>query len=131
MVNQNGPLDRSEITVDGKYSFREGRRGDRKANGWADDDEIPTFVLEYEGKQMGAAHGSLCFIILIQVFDENRGQGTKFIELWEKYATNKGCSELEVSAVGNEKLQHILEKKRCFSVRKTDEYGEKEYFKKI
>ncbi len=65
---------------DRRYVFREGRIGDRSASGWADQRDIPAFVLKYDGKQVGAVH-----IILIEVFDENKGQRTKFIELWEKY----------------------------------------------
>lgn len=46
---------------------------------------IPTFVLGYDGKQVGAAHGSCCYIILIEVFDEKKGHRTKFVELRERY----------------------------------------------
>jgi hypothetical protein len=114
---------------DGKYIFRLGKVGDRVASGWANPDDVPTFVLEYDGKQIGAAHGSNCFIMLIEVFDENKGHGTKFIELWERYAHTIGCTELEVSPVSNEKLEHILEKKRGFSLKEVDEYNEKTYLK--
>ena len=115
---------------EGKYVFREGKSGDRPASGWANQSGIPTFVLEYEGKQIGAAHGSLCFIILIQVFDEDKGHGTKFIELWEKYAKDQ-CSQIEVSAVGSDKLEHILKDKRGFSLKEVDEFGDKTYTKNV
>jgi len=61
------------VIYDGKYTFRRGRAGDRSANYWADQNDIPTFVLEYEGRQIGAAHGIDCYIILIQSFDKDKG----------------------------------------------------------
>lgn len=115
----------------GKYVFREGKKGDRPASGWADQKEMPVFVLEYDGKQVGAAHGSYCYVILIEVFDENKGHCTKFIELWEKYVPTKGCSKLVVDQVSNAKLEHILKDKRGFCIDKIDEYGEKTFCKDI
>jgi len=67
----------------------------------------------------------------IHVFDENRGHGTKFIELWERYACTKGCSQLEISPVSNAKLEYILENKLGFSLKETDQYGDKAYYKNI
>ncbi len=99
------------------------------ARGWAKKDDIPTFILEHEGRQVGVAHGSNCYIMMIQSFDENKGHGTKFIELWEKYACAKGCSQLEVSPIANDKLEHILEKQGFF-LKEKDHYGEKVYVKK-
>jgi GNAT superfamily N-acetyltransferase len=114
-----------------KYIFREGKKGDRCAAGWADQTDIPTFVLEYENKQVGAAHGSLCYIVVIQTFEQGKGYGTKFIELWEKYAKEHGCKKVDIDIVGNEKLDHILRDKRNFELTQTDDYGDKTYSKKL
>lgn len=120
-----------KMISDGDYIFREGKAGDRCAAGWADPDDIPALVLEYKGKQVVAAHGSLCYIIVIQSFDQNRKHGTKFIELWEKYAKENGCEKIEVDVVGNAKLEHILKDKRGFESTATDGYGDKTYIKKL
>jgi hypothetical protein len=119
------------VICDGKYVFRKVKAGDRPANGWADQDNILTYFLEYEGKQVDAAYGTDCCIVLIQSFNENKGHGTKFIELWERYTCTKGYSHLEISPVSNAKLEHILENKRVFSLKEIDQYGEKTYFKNI
>ncbi|MCJ7430177.1 hypothetical protein MUO83_03025 [Candidatus Bathyarchaeota archaeon] len=113
----------------GKYVFRSGRIGDKSASGWTNPEEPPVFVLQYDGKQIGAAHGSQCSIVLIEVFIEDKGHGTKFIELWETYARTRGFKELEMEQVLNDKLEHILEKKRGFSLKEIDACNEKTYYK--
>jgi len=119
------------MICDGKYIFRTGKAGDKSASRWTNPDEPPVFVLEYNGKQIGAAHGSQRSILLIEVFIENKGHGTKFIELWERYARMREFKELEMEQVLNDKLEHILEKKRGFVLKEIDTCNEKTYQKML
>lgn len=114
----------------GPYVFRRGRTGDRNASGWVSvhKGRPPEFVLEFNGAQIGAAHGHTCCIKHIEIFGQhNKGHGTKFIELWEAYAKER-CKELVVSPVTAGSLAHILEHKRGFQLR-VDKEDAKTYVK--
>ncbi len=115
----------------GKYVLRRGRPGDRGASGYITIPKglPPEFVLEYNGVQIGAAHGGVCCIRHIEIFvDHNKGHGTRFIELWEEYAKSR-CETLEVSPVTVDNLAHILEHKRGFQLKHVDQGGAKTYVK--
>ena len=105
------------ICEDG-FVFRKGKKYDKQPSGYIpfDENDIPDFVLELNGNQVVAAktiHGKN-HIYMISSFEQNKGYCTKFLGLWEKYATEKGYSELIVSYVDSDALEHILEKKRLF-----------------
>ena len=117
----------------GKYILRRGKPSDRGVPWYfstpRDQPQAPEFVLEYEGVQIGAAHGSTCSIRHIEIFaDHNIGHGTKFVELWEAYSKAR-CKKLEVSPVTEPNLAHILEHKRGFKLTHEDNKGAKTYEK--
>ncbi len=118
---------------DGEYIFRRGEPGDKPVGGWGDENDLPTFVLEFKGKQIVAAQimGNENEIFKIKSFEENKGHCTKFIELWEKYAKRENFSEIYISPVANDALEHILENKLKFSLNGLDSANEKIYIKSI
>jgi RimJ/RimL family protein N-acetyltransferase len=90
------------ISEDG-FVFRKGKKGDKQPADWGADieNDFPEFVLELRGKQVASArtrHGEN-HIFFISSFEWNKGYCTKFLELWEKYAKEKGYSEIIVSYV--------------------------------
>lgn len=127
---------RFEMIKQGKYILRRGKPGDRGVPGYfsipRDQPQRPEFVLEYEGVQIGATHGSICCIRHIEIFediaDHNIGHGTKFVELWEAY-TKARCKRLKVSPVTVPNLAHILSHKRGFELTHDDGKGAQTYEK--
>lgn len=116
----------------GDYTFREGRKGDKTADGFNDTEDLPNFVLEFKGKQVIAAHtfGSKWHIFLIKSFEKGKGHGTKFLELWEKAAKENDCTELCVSHVESPTLEHILGE-TGFQFVGYDNCSEKKFIKQI
>jgi hypothetical protein len=114
--------------------FRKGKIGDKPPAGYkpVDDNDAPTFVLEFENKQVASActMGGENNIFMISSFDWRKGYCTKLLELWETYSIEKGYSKLIVSIVTDRVLEHILETKRSFRF-ELDEYDEKTYFKDL
>ena len=113
--------------------LREGKTGDRGDSRYiAIPSRPPEFVLEYEGVQIGAAHGGLCLITQIKIFEDRAkrgiGHGTKFVELWELNVKDK-CKQLRVSPVTTPDLAHILEDKRGFCLVHEDKQGGKTFVK--
>jgi hypothetical protein len=113
------------------FVFRKGRTGDKTPHGYpkSDENDAPAFVLELNNTLVVSACGGENFIFIIESFDRCKGYCTKFLELWEKYAKEKGYTELIVSQVNNQSLEHILEKGK-FSF-KLDKQNEKIYSKNI
>ena len=119
------------------FVFRKGKVGDKPTPGWCEplpgetygEADIPTFVLEYNGKQVTAASGGENHISLIGSYEQNKGYCTKFLVEWEKYARTKGYSELIISEVNEPRLEHILDK-LGYSF-ELDEFNEKTYRKKL
>lgn len=120
---------------DNGFVFRKGKIGDKPPSGYIpiDENDIPAFVLELNEKQVASActMSGENHIFMISSFDWGKGYCTKFIELWEKYATVNGYSELIVSHVASDALEHILEKKSRFSFERLDECDEKIFRKDI
>jgi len=117
----------------GKYVLREGITGDRGASGYSViPSRPPEFVIEYEGVQIGAAHGGLCLITQIEIFEDRAkhglGHGTQFVELWELNVKDK-CKQLKVSPVTVPDLAHILEDKCSFQLIHEDNQGAKTFIK--
>ena len=129
----NSPEEAVIMICNGEYTFRKGKKGDKPSTGWLNQNDVPNFILEFRGKQIGAAHTKGCgwHIFLIETWDWDKGHGTKFVELWEKYAKNERYQRLIVSEVASDRLEHILECKRGFFLKDIDEYGEKIYQKNI
>ncbi len=125
-TNQKKP---AYSAIDDGYCFRLGMNGDRSASGYITvPKRPPEFILELDGEQIGAAHGSDCCIDQIEIFEDkvphNNGHGTKFVELWESYAKQVGCGRLEVVKVSSNALAHILLDKRGFKFQgETKIYG--------
>ena len=122
----------------GTFVFRKGKKGDKPTPGWCaplpgeenEEGDLPDFVLELDGKQVAAASTEAeNHIFLIGSYIQNKGYGTKFLEEWEKYATAKGHSEVIVSQVCSDPLEHILDKLGYSFV--LDEFNEKTYRKKL
>lgn len=120
------------MICDGNFVLRKGKKGDKLPPGYlGDENDVPAFVLELNGKQVGSActQGEDKHIFMISTFDWNKGYCTKFLELWENYAREKGFTELIVSHVASDPLEHILEKRGyCFEF---DKCNEKIYHKKL
>lgn len=121
------------MIVDGPYIFRQGKLGDFTARRQVDipKGKPPMFVLEYNNQQIGVAHGSRCSIEHIEIQAEHDiGHGTKFIELWERWAKINCCTSIVISPVTVPELDHILEEKRNFSLIRDDD-GAKTYRKEL
>lgn len=117
----------------GKYVLRKGKNSDRSASGYTViPSRPPEFVLEFEGVQIGAAHGGFCRITQIEIFEDRAkrgiGHGTKFVELWELNVKEK-CKELTVSPVTVPNLAHILKDKCGFRLVHEDAQGAKTFVK--
>ena len=117
----------------GSYVFRTGKTQDRSAPRYIPiPKRPPEFILEYDYVQIGAAHGDVCRITQIEIFDDcakrGIGHGTKFIELWEEYVKGK-CEKITVSPVTVPDLAHILGNKRGFKLIHEDESGGKTFEK--
>lgn len=122
------------MIVDGKYTLREGRSGDRPASNFlvVGSENIPDYVLLYQNEQIGAVHRGVDFIFFIEIFDPHKGKGhgTKFIEMLEREAKRIGESEISAFPVTNERLEHILENKRGWTLVE-EKNGDKKYLKKL
>jgi hypothetical protein len=128
-IEQNG---RNLMIREKTFLFRRGKIGDKPPSGYTplDENDLPAFVLELDNKQVASActMGEENHIFMISSFEWGKGYCTKLLEMWEKYAREKGYSKIIVSHVASDSLEHILEKKQKFSF-EFDEFSEKTYYK--
>lgn len=122
----------------GTFVFRKGKKGDKPTPGWCaplpqeerEESDIPAFVLELDSKQVAAATTEAeNHIFMIGSYEWNKGYCNRLLEEWEKYAKAKGYSELLVSKVCSDPLEHILDK-LGYSF-ELDEFNEKTYHKTL
>lgn len=76
--------------TDEKYYFRKGRDGDRCSSKYAG--KRPTYVLFYDGVQVGAQHGAVNEIAFFEIFKQYRrkNHGTEFVKRLEEEAKRLG-----------------------------------------
>lgn len=136
------PKDKTLVSDYWFHTLRKGKKGDRPAPNFTGTvkiskgktiwENIPDYVLEYNGKQIGALHHGLDFIFFIEIFDphKDKGHGTRFVEMLEQEARELGKSEISAFPVTDDSFEHILRDKRKWILAK-DENGDKKYSKKL